>query len=49
MYEASERDLRVVMAVDAISGVYDKGVEELKNIGVAVLSSGDIIRQITHL
>lgn len=48
MYEASERDFRVVMTKDAISGVYDKGMEEMRNIGVSVLSSKEIIKQI-HL
>ncbi|GBF76196.1 putative isochorismatase [Paenibacillus sp. 598K] len=46
MYEASERDFRVVMTEDAISGVYDKGMEEMKNIGVSILSSKEIIKQI---
>ncbi|AIQ54768.1 cysteine hydrolase family protein [Paenibacillus sp. FSL R7-0331] len=49
MYQASERDLRVVMAADAISGVYEKGTAELRNIGVSVLESDDIIRQIDKL
>ncbi|MNB91845.1 N-carbamoylsarcosine amidase [compost metagenome] len=49
MYQASERDLRVVMAADAISGVYEKGSAELRNIGVSVLESDDIIRQIDKL
>lgn len=43
IYEASERDYRIVLALDSISGLYDKGIEEMRNIGVSVLSSHDII------
>jgi len=39
IYEASERDYRIVMAEDAVSGVYEKGVEELRNIGVRVMTA----------
>jgi nicotinamidase-related amidase len=37
MYEASERDYRVVLAEDALSGLYDRGAGELRNIGVHLL------------
>lgn len=46
MYEASERDLKVVMTEDAISGVYEKGIEEMRNIGVSVLESNEIINKL---
>lgn len=46
IYEASERDFRLVMARDAISGLYDKGVEELDNIGVHLMSVSEIISQL---
>lgn len=36
IYEASERDFRVVLVSDAISGLYDRGVEECRAIGVDV-------------
>jgi nicotinamidase-related amidase len=42
IYEASERDFRVVVAEDAISGLYDRGREELRNIGVRLLDSEEI-------
>lgn len=42
MYEASERDFRIVLAVDAMSGLYEKGIQELKNIGVTVTKTEDI-------
>ncbi|HEY7069188.1 MAG TPA: isochorismatase family protein [Acidimicrobiales bacterium] len=34
MYEASERDYGVVLVDDAISGLYDRGRQELTGIGV---------------
>jgi nicotinamidase-related amidase len=42
IYEASERDFRVVAATDAISGLYERGARELEGIGVTILGSGDI-------
>ncbi len=43
IYEASERDFRIVALVDAISGAYDRGVEELRNIGVLALTTDDCL------
>ena len=43
MYEASERDFRLVLAQDAMSGLYQQGMDELKNIGVTITNSQDII------
>jgi nicotinamidase-related amidase len=34
VYEASERDFRVVLVTDAMSGVYERGLAECRNIGV---------------
>jgi hypothetical protein len=42
MYEASERDFRVVLATDAISGLYERGQKELSAIGVRLMSSETI-------
>jgi nicotinamidase-related amidase len=42
IYEASERDFRVVLAEDAISGIYDRGRDELSNIGVVLMSTEEI-------
>ena len=36
IYEASERDFKIVLVEDAISGLYPKGKEEMLNIGVLV-------------
>lgn len=46
IYEASERDFRVVMVKDAVSGVYAKGLEEITNIGVQVISTSHLIEKI---
>jgi nicotinamidase-related amidase len=43
IYEASERDFRVVLVEDAISGLYDQGRTEMGNIGVNLFSSGQVI------
>jgi nicotinamidase-related amidase len=43
IYEASERDFQVVLATDAISGLYERGERELEAIGVVLLSSGEIV------
>ena len=42
IYEASERDFRLVMASDGISGLYERGIAELEGIGVAVMTSEEI-------
>jgi nicotinamidase-related amidase len=44
IYEASERDFRVVAARDAISGLYERGERELSNIGVHLLGTPEIVR-----
>ncbi|MEE0435771.1 MAG: isochorismatase family cysteine hydrolase [Peptococcaceae bacterium] len=43
IYEASERDFRLVLACDAMSALYEQGIRELKNIGVHVQNSAEII------
>mgnify|MGYP000938786744 CR=1 FL=1 len=49
IYEASERDFRIVMIHDAISQLYPKGIEEIKNIGVNVLSTIDALKAIQSI
>jgi len=44
IYEASERDFRVVLAIDAISGLDERGMEELGNIGVSLLEVDECLR-----
>ncbi len=46
IYEASERDFRIVLAQDAISGFYDKDRDELIGIGVTVMESQQIASSI---
>jgi len=43
IYEASERDYKIALAEDAISGLYEQGKTELVNIGVLVASTNNII------
>jgi len=43
IYEASERDFRTVIVEDAISGLYERGRQELINIGVAALTTAAVI------
>lgn len=47
IYEASERDFRVVAARDAISGLYRQGEKELIAIGVHLMPSQNIVRELT--
>ncbi|OBF46293.1 cysteine hydrolase [Mycobacterium sp. 852002-50816_SCH5313054-b] len=43
IYEASERDFRLVLVSDAISGLYERGVAECRAIGVNVLSVSETL------
>lgn len=36
VYQASERDFRVALVAEAMSGIYDRGAEECRRIGVGV-------------
>ena len=42
IYEATERDFRVVMVRDGVSGLYERGIEEIGNIGAAVMTVDEI-------
>jgi nicotinamidase-related amidase len=42
IYEASERDFRVVLARDALSGLYERGERELEAIGVQLMDAPDV-------
>lgn len=46
IYEASERDFRIVLAEDAISGLYPKGKEEMQNIGVHITDADAILNAV---
>lgn len=42
IYEASERDFRVVVVRDGLSGLYERGEEELAGIGVQLMSAAEV-------
>lgn len=46
IYEASERDYRIVLAEDAISGFYERGKPEMENIGVLVDTTENIVNMV---
>lgn len=46
IYEASERDFKIVLVQDAISGLYPKGIEEMLNIGVQVVKAENLDQEI---
>src|SRR6266566_164872 len=48
IYEASERDFRVVLATDAISGLYERARQELANIGVSLMTAGELIDRLSQ-
>ena len=43
IYGASERDFRIVAATDAISGAYERGIAELRNIGVLAVTTDEAL------
>lgn len=46
IYEASERDFRVVLVEDALSGLYPQGRNEMKNIGVRVMNTPGVLEAV---
>lgn len=46
IYEASERDFRIILATDAISGLYEKGEQEMRNIGVELTTTGELVERL---
>jgi nicotinamidase-related amidase len=46
IYEASERDYRIVLVEDALSGCYARGIKEMENIGVFVDTTENIINMV---
>jgi nicotinamidase-related amidase len=49
IYEASERDFKTVLAKDGTSAVYDIGLQELKNIGVSIMSTDECVTWLDSL
>jgi nicotinamidase-related amidase len=46
IYEASERDFKVVLVRDAVSGFYERGERELAGIGVALTTAAEVAREL---
>ena len=46
IYEASERDYRIVLAEDAVSAIYDEGKTELRRIGARIWSTRKVLETI---
>ena len=46
IYQASERDYKIVLVQDAVSGLYPIGCAEMKNIGVFLMKSSDVLARI---
>ena len=46
IYQASERDFRLIIVRDALSGIYEKGIEELKNIGCEMVLAQDLVKRL---
>lgn len=43
IYEASERNFRIILATDATSALYDKALQELRNIGISIMNTEECI------
>ncbi|MBV8162600.1 MAG: cysteine hydrolase, partial [Acidimicrobiia bacterium] len=48
IYEASERDYRVVLVTDAISGLYERGEVEMTNIGVMLMTVDQVLGEMSE-
>ncbi|GAA3401478.1 cysteine hydrolase family protein [Paenibacillus hodogayensis] len=48
IYEASERDFRVVLVADAMSQVYEKGIQEVSGIGVYVCGTEQVLHTVAE-
>ncbi len=46
IYQAGERDFRIIFVKDAVSNTYEKGAQELEKIGVSILNTDEVIRQL---
>jgi len=46
VYQASERDFRLVLATDALSQLYARGEQEMENIGVSLLTTDQLIQAV---
>ncbi len=44
IYEASERDYRIILIEDALSGLYSQGRKEMENIGVCIMAASELTK-----
>ena len=49
IYEASERDYRIILVTDALSGLYDRGKKEMENIGVKLYKTHELLDRLRRL
>jgi nicotinamidase-related amidase len=49
VYEASERDFKIVFVTDAVSQTYKRGLLELKNIGVNLIKTRECLAELANL
>ncbi|WP_236863762.1 cysteine hydrolase family protein [Brevibacterium daeguense] len=47
LYEAGERDFGTILISDAVSGVYQRGLDEITSIGATVLTSDEAVAGFT--
>lgn len=47
IYEASERDYRIVLVGDAVSGLYERGAAEIENIGVSLMTADEVLSEVS--
>lgn len=43
IYGTSIRNFRIVLVTDAVSGIYEKGLEELENIHVSLMTTAECV------
>lgn len=49
IYEATERDFRAVIVSDAVSGLYERGIHELQNIGVKAMTGAEVVSELSKI
>lgn len=49
IYEASERDFRIVLVEDAVSGLHERGRQEMMNIGVVLMNAEQLAQAVARL
>lgn len=49
IYEASERDYRIILVTDAVSGLYDRGKKEMEKIGVKLYKTNELLDRLQRL